>query len=243
LKPLRGAFFIANGIESAKMSQMEEPETPELLPFIIDGPPWEKKHELGFFVAFIETIKAFLLRPAVTFSVMRRNAGIGDALVYTLAIQVFTFLWTFAISEPNPEMFLPESPELRELIELPENISQIMILAYPISVILLQFISALGVHLSLKWRGLQTYDFTLIFRIFAYASGTASLLILLPLIGGMFSLGMTIYLAYVGLRTIFAMDVGSFMITVFMAFFLSLGLYLLSVFGITILVLILSFIF
>ena len=227
----------------SQMEQPQKPEQPEILPFIIDGPPWEKKHELGFFVAFIETIKAFLLRPAATFSVMRRNAGISDALVYTVAIQVFTFLWTFTITEPNPEMFLPQNPELRELLDLPENFSQIMVLAYPISVILLQFISAFGVHLSLKWRGLQTYDFTLIFRMFAYASGTASLLILLPIIGGMLSLGMTIYLGYTGLRTIYALDVGSFLITAIMAFFLTLGLYLVSVLGITIAVLILSLIF
>ncbi len=222
------------------MSQMEQPEKPELLPFIIDGPPWEKKHELGFFVAFIETIKAFLLRPAATFSVMRRQAGIGDALVFTVAIQVFTFLWTFAITEPNPDMFLPQNPELRDMLDLPENFSQIMVLAYPISVILLQFVSAFAVHLALKWRGLQTYDFTLIFRMFAYASGTASLLLLIPILGGAFSLGMTIYLGYVGLRTIYALDAGSFMITAIMAIFLTLGLYILSVLGITIIVLILS---
>jgi len=219
---------------------MEQPEKPELLPFIIDGPPWEKKHELGFFVAFIETIKAFLLRPAATFSVMRRQAGIGDALVFTVAIQVFTFLWTFAITEPNPDMFLPQNPELRDMLDLPENFSQIMVLAYPISVILLQFVSAFAVHLALKWRGLQTYDFTLIFRMFAYASGTASLLLLIPILGGAFSLGMTIYLGYVGLRTIYALDAGSFMITAIMAIFLTLGLYILSVLGITIIVLILS---
>ena len=219
---------------------MEQPEKPELLPFIIDGPPWEKKHDLGFFVAFIETIKAFLLRPAATFSVMRRQAGIGDALVFTVAIQVFTFLWTFAITEPNPDMFLPQNPELRDMLDLPENFSQIMVLAYPISVILLQFVSAFAVHLALKWRGLQTYDFTLIFRIFAYASGTASLLLLIPILGGMFSLGMTIYLGYVGLRTIYALDTGSFLITAIMAIFLTLGLYILSVLGITIIVLFLS---
>jgi len=219
---------------------MEQPEKPELLPFIIDGPPWEKKHDLGFFVAFIETIKAFLLRPAATFSVMRRQAGIGDALVFTVAIQVFTFLWAFAITEPNPDMFLPQNPELRDMLDLPENFSQIMVLAYPISVILLQFVSAFAVHLVLKWRGLQTYDFTLIFRMFAYASGTASLLLLIPILGGMFSLGMTIYLGYVGLRTIYALDTGSFLITAIMAIFLTLGLYILSVLGITIIVLFLS---
>jgi hypothetical protein len=129
------------------------------------------------------------------------------------------------------------------MLDLPENFSQIMVLAYPISVILLQFLSAFAVHLSLKWRDLQTYDFTLIFRMFAYASGTASLLILLPIVGGFFSMGMTIYLGYMGLRTIYAMDVGSFMITAFMALFLTIGLYLLSALGMTIFILIVSTIF
>ena len=173
---------------------MEQPEKPELSPLIIDGPPWEKKHEIGFFVAFVETIKAFLLRPANTFSVMRRKAGIGDALVYTVAIQVFTFLWMFAITDSSPEMLLPQSPELREMLDLPDNISQIMILLYPLSVILLQFVSAFSVHMALKWRNLQSYDFPLVFRIFAYASGTAAMLMLVPAIGGLLSLMTTIYL-------------------------------------------------
>lgn len=221
---------------------MSVEEQPELTPLIIDGPPWEKKHELGFFVAFIETIKSFLMRPASTFSVMRRKAGIGDALVYAVAIQVFTFLWTFALSNGNPEMFLPQSPELREMLDLPENIGQIMVLMYPFSVILLQFISAFAVHLSLKWRGIQSYDFSLVFRIFAYASGTASILLLIPIMGGLFSLVMTVYLVYVGLRTIYAIDAGSFVITAIIALLVTLGLYILGAIGITILLLVLSLI-
>jgi len=224
------------------MEQPEQPKQPEIQTFIIDGPPWEKKHELGFFVAFIETIKAFLLRPAQTFSVMRRHAGIGDALVYTVAIQVFTFLWTFATTDVNPEMFLPQSPELQGLIDIPENFSQIMIIAYPISVILLQFITALGVHIALTWRGIQTYDFSLIFRMFAYTAGTASILLIIPIIGGLLSLTMMIYLAYLGLRTIYAMDIGSFLVTAIMALFITLGLYLASIVGLTILILIISLI-
>jgi hypothetical protein len=54
---------------------------------------------------------------------------------------------------------------------------------------------------------------------------------------------MTIYLGYMGLRTIYAMDVGSFMITAFMALFLTIGLYLLSALGMTIFILIVSTIF
>ena len=219
---------------------MEQPEQPQLSPLIIDGPPWEKKHEIGFFVAFIETIKAFLFRPANTFSVMRRVSGIGDALVYTVGIQVFTFLWMFVVTDASPESLLPQNPEIRDLLQLPDNFSQIMVLIYPLSVILLQFISAYAVHLAMKWRDLQTYDFALIFRVFAYASGTASILLLIPAIGGLLSLAMTIYLAYVGLRTIYDLQFGSFTFIVLLAVFITLGLYVLVILGVTILLIFFS---
>lgn len=219
---------------------MEEPEQPQLSPLIIDGPPWEKKHEIGFFLAFIETIKAFLFRPANTFSVMRRAAGIGDALVYTVGIQVFTFLWMFVVTDLSPESLLPQNPEIRDMLQLPDNFSQIMVLIYPLSVILLQFISAFAVHLAMKWRDLQTYDFSLIFRIFAYASGTASILLLIPAIGGLLSLVMTIYLAYVGLRTIYALQFGPFTFIAILGLLITLGLYILVVLSVTILLIFFS---
>lgn len=215
-------------------------EQPELSPLIIDGPPWEKKHEIGFFVGFIETIKVFLLKPASAFSVMRRAASVGDALVYTVAIQVFTFLWMFAISDVDPEMLLPQDPAIRDMLQLPENFGQIMVLIYPLSVMLLQFVSAYSVHLVLKWRDLQTYDFSLVFRIFAYASGTGAVLALIPVLGGVLSFLMTIYLSYVGLRTIYGLNPGSFAITALLAIMITLGLYLALVVGVTILLLIFS---
>ncbi len=217
-------------------------EQPELSEFTIDGPPWEKKHELGFFVAFIETVKAFLTRPANTFSVMRRKAGIGDALVYTVAIQVFAFLWLFAITDTTPESLLPQSPEFQELFQLPENFGQKLVMLYPLSIIIIQFLAAYAFHLALGWRNLQDYDFSLIFRIVAYTTGTAAVLSLLPIIGGILSILMTVYLAYVGLRTIYAMDVASFSITAVMALFITLGLYILMAVGLAVVLLLLSLI-
>ena len=219
---------------------MNPMEQPELSPLVIDGPPWEKKHEIGFFVGFIETVKAFLIRPASTYSVMRRSATIGDALVYTVAIQVFTFLWMFAVTDATPEMLLPQSPELLELLQLPDNISQIMVLIYPISIVLLQFIAAYSVHLTMKWRDMQTYDFSLIFRIFAYASGTGAILLLVPVIGGILSMFMTVYLSYTGLRTIYGLSIGSFAITALLAILVAIGLYIGSVLVITFVLVFLS---
>jgi len=219
---------------------MEQPEQPQLPPLIIDGPPWEKKHEIGFFVAFVETIKSFLLHPAKTFSVMRRVSGIADALVYTLAIQVFTFLWTFAMGGADPSMLLPQNPELLDLLQLPDNISQIMILIYPLSVILLQFISAYGFHIAMSWRNQQLYDFSLVFRIFAYATGTAAILLIIPLVGGLVSLMISIYLVFVALRTIYGLNLISFLTTSLLAIVISIGLYIISALGISIAVLFIS---
>ena len=221
---------------------MEQPEQPELSPLTIDGPPWEKKHELGFFVAFIETIKGFLLRPANTFSVMRRKAGIADALVYTVAIQVFTFLWMFAITDTTPEMLLPQSPEFQDLFQVPENFGQKLVMLYPLTIILLQFLVAYAFHLALSWRNLQNYDFSLIFRMVAYTSGTAAVLSLIPIAGGLLSILMTIYIGYIGFRTIYALDPGSFTITTIMAIFVTLGLYIMVAVALTVTILILSLI-
>lgn len=223
-----------------QIEQPEKPDQPDFMSLLIDGPPWEKKHELGFFVAFIETIKSFLIRPAVTFSVMRRQAGLGDALVYTVALQVFTFLWAMAVGVLDPGSLFP--PEFIEMFDLPANISQVMIIAYPVSVILLQFGSAVALHFTLQWRGLQTYDFSLVFRIIAYAVGTAAVLSLLPVLGGLIQIWLTIYLVYIGLRTIYAMEPGSFLITAVLGLFLFFGLFLAFTIGLSMLLFMLSLI-
>lgn len=219
---------------------MEQQDRPDLPPLLIDGPPWEKKHEIGFFVGFVETIKAFLFHPGRAFSVMRRNSGISDALVYTVALQVFSFLWSFAIGGANPESLLPRDPEIVALLDLPETFPRLMVIIYPFSVILLGFISAYSFHLGLKWRKEQSYDFQLVFRIFAYASGTASILILIPGIGGLLSLFLTVWIAYMGIRTMYGLDALSFTITSILALVIAIGLYLGLAVGITILIILFS---
>jgi hypothetical protein len=219
---------------------MEQQENPDLSPLIIDGPPWEKKHELGFFVAFVETIKAFLFYPAKAFSVMRRIAGISDALVYTVSLQVFSFLWNFALGGADPQSLLPQDPAIVELLQLPPNFARFMILIYPFSVILLGFISALSFHLALKWRHEQLYEFQLVFRIFAYASGTASILFIIPGIGGLISVLLTIWITYVGIRTIYGLDMFAFTVASLVALLVAIGLYLVFAFGLTILIIMLS---
>src|SRR5262245_9840569 len=48
------------------------------------GLPWEHRQARGFFNAFIETLTMVLTRPAEAFSVMRREGGVGEPLIYAL---------------------------------------------------------------------------------------------------------------------------------------------------------------
>src|SRR5204862_6900756 len=48
------------------------------------GLPWEHRQERGFFNAFIETLSMVLTRPAEGFSVMKREGGLGEPLMYAL---------------------------------------------------------------------------------------------------------------------------------------------------------------
>ena len=46
--------------------------------------PWEHRQERSFFNAFIETLSMVLTRPAEAFSVMKREGGLGEPLLYAL---------------------------------------------------------------------------------------------------------------------------------------------------------------
>ena len=48
------------------------------------GLPWEHRQERGFVNAFIETLSMVLTRPAEAFSVMKREGGLGEPLIYAL---------------------------------------------------------------------------------------------------------------------------------------------------------------
>src|SRR5205814_9222628 len=48
------------------------------------GLPWEHRQERGFFNAFIETLTMVLTHPAEAFSVMKREGGLGEPLMYAL---------------------------------------------------------------------------------------------------------------------------------------------------------------
>ena len=48
------------------------------------GLPWDDRQQKGFFAAFIETLQMVLTRPAEAFTVMKREGGFGEPLIYAV---------------------------------------------------------------------------------------------------------------------------------------------------------------
>ncbi|MGB9475957.1 MAG: DUF4339 domain-containing protein, partial [Candidatus Udaeobacter sp.] len=48
------------------------------------GLPWEHRQERGFFNAFVETLVMVLTKPGEAFTVMKREGGLGEPLIYAL---------------------------------------------------------------------------------------------------------------------------------------------------------------
>src|SRR6476660_9514266 len=50
----------------------------------LSGLPWEHRQERGFFNAFVETLVMVLTKPGEAFTIMKREGGLGEPLIYAL---------------------------------------------------------------------------------------------------------------------------------------------------------------
>jgi len=214
------------------MEQQNLPDIPETL---INGPPWERRDELGFFLAFVETIRYLLWRPGQLFSVMHRGTGLGGALVFAVALQVFTTVWRFAIADAmgDPIPILP--PEILDLVDAPEDLTRWVIMLFPLWLIAFHFLKAGAFHLALRLRGVEDRRFALMFRVLAYGAGGASILLLLPMVGGLLSLVYSVYLLYLGIRTVYGLAGGQFLGLAVIASLLLLGFFIAILIGLSLL--------
>src|SRR5260370_26647283 len=48
------------------------------------GLPWDERQTKGFFNAFVETLMMVLGKPGVAFTVMKREGGLGEPLLYLI---------------------------------------------------------------------------------------------------------------------------------------------------------------
>jgi hypothetical protein len=155
-----------------------------------NGPPWENRAQLGFFVALFQTIKGVLFEPAHTFETMRREGGIGSPLLYYIALGTvgilvslcYNFVFNMGVQSliPNPGHKEP----LAFQAAVNTGVIVFMAIFSPLLVALGSFISGGIFHLSLMLCSAARQPFETTYRTVCYCAGSTALFSLIPICGG-----------------------------------------------------------
>src|SRR5438034_6199494 len=118
------------------------------------GLPWEHRQERGFFNAFIETLSMVLTRPAKAFSVMKREGGLGEPLIYALiggcVGGIVSFL--FSLGFRSIGLFADRNHAFAGMTGMGVG-SAAFIILLPVCIVIGLFIGAAVVHLCLMLVG------------------------------------------------------------------------------------------
>ncbi|PYK69123.1 MAG: hypothetical protein DME45_03795 [Verrucomicrobia bacterium] len=188
------------------------------------GLPWDDRQEKGFFTAFIETLQMVLIRPAEAFTVMKREGGFGEPLIYAVvggsvgAIVAFLFSLLFH----SFGMFAGQRNPLGAMAGM--GIGSIgFIVLVPLAIVIVLFIGAGIVHLCLMIVGGANQPFETTFRVLAFTQGSTGVLQLIPVCGGVIAAVWAIVVNCIGLARAHETDTGRAVLAVLLPLILCCG--------------------
>ncbi len=162
------------------------------------GLPWERREELGWFNALLETIQVVLLRPTEAFSIMRREGGFFDPLLYTLILGMLGGVVSFGFSFALSAIGMGRENGMGALFGV-GMLSLGWLVAMPFVIVVFTFLAAGLFHLVLMLLGGANQSFETTLRVLCYGSGSANVLQLIPLCGGLIALIYSLVLHCIGL--------------------------------------------
>ena len=160
------------------------------------GLPWENRDRLGFANALVATIAMVITRPAEAFKVMKREGGLGDAVLYAIILGVVGALASFGFAFVLPTVGLGASG-FRDVLGL--GASTGFLLLAPLGMLLVIFIGGAIVHAGLMLLGGANRSFETTIRVLCYAHGSANIFVLVPICGGMIATVVALVLDCIGL--------------------------------------------
>lgn len=189
------------------------------------GLPWDDRRQKGFFNAFIETLQMVLTRPAEAFTVMKREGGFGEPLLYGViggsvgAIVAFLFSILFR----SFGMFADQRNPLNAMAGMGIGSIGFLILA-PLGIVIVLFVGAAIVHLCLMIVGGANQPFETTFRVLAFTQGSTGVLQLIPVCGGLIACVWGIVVTCIGLARAHETDTGRAALAVFLPLVVCCGL-------------------
>jgi hypothetical protein len=189
------------------------------------GLPWDERQQKGFFNAFIETLQMVLTRPAEAFTVMRREGGFGEPLIYALiggsVGAIVSFL--FSIGLQSLGVLTNQRNVLGAMAGM--GIGSIaFIILIPLFIIIGLFIGAGLIHLCLMIVGGANQPFETTFRVLAFSHGSTGVLQLIPICGGIIGGVWAIVVNCVGLARAHETETGRAVLAVFLPVIVCCGL-------------------
>lgn len=149
------------------------------------GLPWEHRQERGFFNAFIETLVMVLTRPGEAFTVMKREGGLGEPLIYALIGGCLGGIVSllFSLGLQSVGFFADRHDTFAAMAGM--GGSAAFIILVPVFVLVGLFIGSAIVHLCLMIVGGANQSFETTFRVLAFSQGSTGPLQMIPVCGGM----------------------------------------------------------
>jgi hypothetical protein len=191
-----------------------EPSAAETVP-PADGAPWDRRHEIGFFTALVDTTIQVLSRPREFYRRMAARGGLGGPLLYSVlvgylglvATAVYDAIFEALVGRQTTELGL--GPELDRALTMMEGGPGLLVqvLVGPFALAAGLFITAGLNHLGLMLVKGARRDFEATFRVCAYSKG-ASIVSLVPLCGPFVAVVWSAVATIIGLQVVHDTTVG-----------------------------------
>lgn len=217
----------ANLPPASEMSSVPPPMAP--MPPSASGtsvPVWEAAEPPPLPAAIVETIKQVFTKPTETFQAMPCEGGFGKPLKFYVLVSWATstvaILYQAAATLINPTMFAGE--ELKNFPKLALAAGFVGVIVFlPVLLFLGSFISSGILHLALMLTGGARKPFETTFRVHCYASGSTSVLQLVPICGGWLHPIAALIYSVIGLKEAHRTDLWRPILAVFLLFLLCCG--------------------
>jgi hypothetical protein len=180
--------------------------------------PWEDVEGLGFFEAFLSTLKEVLLSPTQFYRRMPTKGGFKSPLIFGLILGVLGGVLALAWQR----VFMFRLGQFQEIAMT--HLVEITI-ALPLLVLVGLYIISAIVHLCLVVVGGNRRGFEGTFRVIAYA-GATDIFSIIPFIGSLIAFIYTLIIAVIGLREGHGIGTGRAVLAVFLPFIAMAALFL-----------------